>query len=70
MPTGMLGKNKYNELYHMANGYTGLILSSQVTPSGGDNTGSSSPKTEALGSGTPLTIQPAYITLKFWKRLT
>lgn len=70
LPTGMLGKNKYNELYHMAAGYTGSILSSQVTPSGGDNTGSSSPKTEALGNGTALSIQPAYITLKFWKRLT
>ncbi len=37
---------------------------------GGENTGSSSPYTETLGSGTALTIQPAYITLKFWKRLT
>lgn len=39
-------------------------------PAGGENTGSSAPYTEALGSGTALTIQPAYITLKFWKRLT
>ena len=37
---------------------------------GGQNTGISSPSTETLGSGTALTIQPAYITLKFWKRLT
>lgn len=29
-----------------------------------------SPNTEILGSGTALNIQPAYITLKFWKRLT
>lgn len=70
LPTGMQGKNKYNHLYHMTGGYSGLILSSQVTPSGGDNTDSSSPKTEALGSGIPLTIEPSYITLKFWKRLT
>ena len=37
---------------------------------GGVNTGSSAPYTEALGSGTALSIQPSYITLKFWKRLT
>ena len=37
---------------------------------GGENTGTASPNTETLGSGTPLSIQPAYITLKFWKRLT
>ena len=34
------------------------------------STGSASPSTETLGNGTPLNIQPAYITLKFWKRLT
>ena len=33
-------------------------------------TGTASPYTEALGSGTAISIQPAYITLKFWKRLT
>ena len=37
---------------------------------GGQNTGTASPSTETLGSGTALNIQPAYITLKFWKRLT
>lgn len=37
---------------------------------GGENTGTASPSTEALGSGTALTIQPEYITLRFWKRLT
>lgn len=37
---------------------------------GGQNTGSASPYTETLGSGTALTIQPEYITLRFWKRLT
>lgn len=37
---------------------------------GGQNTGIASPNTEVLGSGTALNIQPAYITLKFWKRLT
>ncbi len=37
---------------------------------GKGNTGSISPSTETLGSGTALSIQPAYITLKFWKRLS
>ena len=37
---------------------------------GGGTTGTVSPLTETMGNGTPLTIQPQYITLKFWKRLT
>ncbi len=37
---------------------------------GGQNTGTASPSTETLGSGIPFNIQPQYITLKFWKRLT
>ena len=39
-----------------------------TSDSGNGTTGSVSPSTEALGSGTALTIQPSYITLKFWKR--
>ena len=42
----------------------------QTGSGGGQNTGTASPSTETLGSGTALTIQPAYITLKFWRRLT
>ena len=41
-----------------------------TSSAGGENTGTASPSTEVLGSGTALTIQPAYITLKFWKRLS
>lgn len=37
---------------------------------GSGNTGTISPNTEILGSGTALSIQPSYITLKFWKRLS
>lgn len=48
--------------------YRGLSFSASRTWQG--NTSSASPYTQALGSGTALTIQPAYITLKFWKRLT
>ena len=32
--------------------------------------GTASPLTESLGSGTALSIQPEYVTLKFWKRLS
>lgn len=31
---------------------------------------SASPSTQALGSGTALSVDTRYITLKFWKRLT
>lgn len=37
---------------------------------GGQNTGTASPFTSALGSGTPLDITPAYYTVHIWKRLT
>lgn len=37
---------------------------------GGENTGTASPFTSALGSGTPLDITPAYYTVHVWKRLT
>lgn len=48
--------------------YRALSFSASRTWQG--NTSSASPYTQALGSGTALNIQPAYITLKFWKRLT
>ena len=41
-----------------------------TSTNGGQNTGTASPSTEILGSGTALSIQPSYIILKFWKRLT
>ena len=46
------------------------IIIENTSSAGGQNTGTASPSTESLGSGTALSIQPAYITLKFWKRLT
>ena len=42
----------------------------KTSDSGAGNTGNVSPYTESLGSGTALNIQPTYITLKFWKRLS
>lgn len=37
---------------------------------GGDTTGTASPYTSALGSGTALDITPAYYTVHIWKRLS
>lgn len=37
---------------------------------GGENTGTASPYTSALGSGTPLDITPSFYTVHIWKRLT
>lgn len=42
----------------------------KTSNAGGGTTGSFSLQTEALGSGSPINIQPQYITLKFWKRLS
>ena len=52
-------------------GANGSKTSSPSTSSGGgQNTGTASPSTETLGSGTPIDIEPEFITLKFWKRLS
>lgn len=40
----------------------------KTSNNGSGNTGTVSPSTEALGSGKAITIQPEFITLKFWKR--
>ena len=48
----------YKNLYFQASkGWTG-------------STSSASPYTTALGSGTPITVTPAYITVRAWKRLS
>lgn len=45
-------------------------LDGNTTNAGGENTSSSAPYTTAMGSGTPLTINPEHITIKAWKRLS
>lgn len=37
---------------------------------GGENTGTASPYTQNLGSGTAISISPTYITIRAWKRLS
>ena len=46
------------------------VVRNYTSTDGGANTGTASPYTQNLGSGTTLSIQPSYITLKFWKRLS
>lgn len=63
---------------HMKNSYNSYRLSrtnsieradvGKTSDSGGGTTGSFTLQTETMGNGTPLNIQPSYITLKFWKR--
>ena len=63
-----IGKNK--QTFNSGSNYGYCLHNFQASKSWTGATSSASPYTEALGSGTALTIQPSYITLKFWKRLT
>ena len=49
---------------------TGYRFTVYTSNGGGQNTGTASPNTETLGSGTPLSINPEHITIKAWKRLS
>ena len=53
--------------YHLHSSNTVASIG-KTSNAGGGNTGTVSPSTEALGSGNAITIQPEFITLKFWKR--
>ena len=54
-----IGSKSYAE-----NSTTGNILIEKTQPA----ISSASPVTEILGKGTAITIQPEYITLKYWKK--
>lgn len=45
-------------------------LSGWINSGGGANTGTASPYTQNLGSGTAISINPTYITIRAWKRLS
>ena len=57
---------------HIGHGvnYKDPASSGWVQSGGGGTTGTFSLQTETLGSGSAITIQPEFITLKFWKRLS
>lgn len=62
---------QYMSGINIGNGGNGTNwVTSQTGEAGGDNTGTASPYTSTLGSGTPLDITPAYYTVHIWKRLT
>ncbi len=65
-PAFRLNDGSY-EMYRIASSGTVPTLA-KTSNSGNGTTGSFTLQTEALGSGTPITIRPNYITLKFWKR--
>lgn len=67
-PAFRLNDGSY-EMYRIASSGTVPTLA-KTSNSGNGTTGSFTLQTEALGSGTPITIRPNYITLKFWKRLS
>ena len=47
---------------------TTKTLRYRTSTAGGGSTSTANPQTSALGKGTAITIQPEFITLKFWKR--
>ena len=52
-------------------GWTAYFNAKNNTSSaGGQNTGTASPSTEILGNGTSISVNPTYITIRAWKRLT
>ena len=57
-------------LIDKANYFGYSVHNFQASKSWTGATSNASPYTNPLGSGTALNIQPAYITLKFWKRLS
>ena len=55
--------------YLQSRGSTGYKLC-DAQNGGGANTGTASPYTQNLGSGTAISINPTYITIRAWKRLS
>ena len=65
-----IGSGFPNQGYWLNGAYNQVATTYSTTEAGGENTGTASPYTSALGSGTPLDITPAYYTVHIWKRLT
>lgn len=62
---------QYMSGINIGNGGNGTNwVTSQTGEAGGDNTGTASPYTSTLGSGTALDITPSFYTVHIWKRLT
>lgn len=65
-----IGSSFPNQGYWLNGAYNQVATTYSTTEAGGENTGTASPYTNALGSGTPLDITPAYYTVHIWKRLS
>ena len=50
--------------------YMGCLANFKASRSWSGSTSSASPYTKAMGSGTPITVNPEHITVKAWKRLS
>ena len=68
------GANIHQNAVHTDNEYHGQVDLrndwNYAKSGGGENTGTASPYTQNLGSGTTISINPTYITVRAWKRLT
>lgn len=68
------GANIHQNAVHTDNEYHGQVDLrndwNYAKSGGGANTGTASPYTQNLGSGTTISINPTYITVRAWKRLT
>ena len=63
------GFNDATPKYNNGNSHYSWGTTLYTNNGGGQNTGTASPSTETLGNGTPLSIQPTYITLKFLEKI-
>jgi hypothetical protein len=63
-----IGKNK--QVFNSGSNYGYTLHNFNASKAWTGATSNASPYTEVLGNGTPLAIEPSYITLKFWKRLS
>ena len=68
------GANIHQNAVHTDNEYHGEVdLRSDwnyAKSGGGANTGTASPYTQNLGNGNAITVNPTYITVRAWKRLS
>ena len=60
----------YDSSASLAAGGASVTSTAHTESGGGANTGTASPYTQNLGSGSAISINPTYITVRAWKRLT
>ncbi len=68
--SGAFTKTTFNSFGRGHNSGDAVAISFTASRSWSGSTSSASPYTSAMGSGTPLSINPEHITIKAWKRLS